>query len=609
MMRRTLLLALLLLSLVGAVLPVAAQDANFQGLGCYADPTGDAGHPSADLVEVCVNYDRRVENFVVVVETDGGNDPTGDPAWADPSTALLVGFDVDGDEVVDRTLRYTVEGGAVEVVVGNSGDGGDPCPGTGDAANGLLLARVPRACLDEAPAIGIGVTLTYRPDGGSVAMDQLPDDGLTAPLPDDPPESPVCANATSEAGPAVTIRRVRCDIGGTEPISQAVATSQFVFDDPATDVIDPYQAEWVVLARDDDFADALAGATLSFGQGPLLFTYSPASAARLGQDPDRLAAITRAEIIRSLPRGRTVYIMGGTAAISPGVEQQLGDLGYEVVRFAGTGREQTARLISREVDRIVADFAATTSFVDTNMVLIANRANWPDAVMSGSLGAFWGMPVLLVDAQGAPHPETLAALDELRPDYIHIIGGRGVVSVDTFLGIFDHAAANGYGRGRPGEDVTTPGTPWVSFCAYSPREGVPSGPQFTCRWGGDDRIVTGALVGQFNRDMIQRFQGMPFIPPNPQEYAVAVNLDGAVTAPNFAYVLSAATVSGRFGGAVFIPTRDQTVEASVVDRFCATPGADAFFTDVDQVVFIGDTDLLTGAFEDAVRDFIQAGCD
>ena len=41
-----------------------------------------------------------------------------------------------------------------------------------------------------------------------------------------------------------------------------------------------------------------------------------------------------------------------------------------------------------------------------------------------------------------------AALDELRPDYIHIIGGRAVVSVDSFLSIYDHARALLYDGAR-----------------------------------------------------------------------------------------------------------------------------------------------------------------
>ena len=48
------------------------------------------------------------------------------------------------------------------------------------------------------------------------------------------------------------------------------------------------------------------------------------------------------------------------------------ELGYEVVRFAGAGRHQTARFIAREVREIVVDFEARTGFPDTRMAFVVN---------------------------------------------------------------------------------------------------------------------------------------------------------------------------------------------------------------------------------------------
>lgn len=624
MLRRTVPLLVLLL-LVGSAVPATAaparsgaaappSGASFHALGCYLDVAEDVAPPQADLVEVCARYfEEDAANpatLVAVFATAAAMNPLGDAAWTNPGTAAVMGISIDGDDVIDRMLTITRQGDALVAEV-TDGDGAvlDGCAAVAQFRSGSLVGQLDASCIDDAQAVRVVGTLAYEAVAGqAVSVDRAPDGALSGPLPPGD-ESPVCANATAEPGTTLTIRRVACGgtIGGTEPISQAVATSQFVFDDPDTPVIDPYTADWVVLARDDDFADALAGSSLSFGQGPLLFTYSPLSSPP-GRDPGQLADITRAEILRVLPRGRTVYLLGGEAALAPGLASQLEELGYNVQRFAGTGREATARLVAAEVDRVVADFAASTGFVKPNMVLIANRANWPDAVLAGSLGAFWGMPILLTDANGPAHPETMAALDELRPDYIHIIGGRSVVSIDTFLSIYDRAAAGGYGNGRPGEDVTTPGTTWVSFCSYDAGRGEGVQQEYTCRWGGDTRILTGGAVGQFNRDMVGRFVGQPFIPANPQQFAVAVNLGGAVDSPNFAYVLSAATVSGRFGGAVFIPTDNQTLDPGIRNTLCNTPGSEGFIEQVEQVIMAGDTDLLTDGFAQEIRTLVEGGC-
>jgi hypothetical protein len=93
-------------------------------------------------------------------------------------------------------------------------------------------------------------------------------------------------------------------------------------------------AQAVVLARGDAFADALAGVPLAaYKKGPLLLT-----------EPATLTAVTKAEIERVLGArsGKTVYVLGGDAAVSPTVADTLTADGYQVVRFAGADRYGTA---------------------------------------------------------------------------------------------------------------------------------------------------------------------------------------------------------------------------------------------------------------------------
>jgi putative cell wall-binding protein len=91
----------------------------------------------------------------------------------------------------------------------------------------------------------------------------------------------------------------------------------------------PAGADAVVLARGDDFPDALAGAYLA-GQlgGPVLLT-----------QPAELPEVT-ATAIETL--GATqIYLLGGPAAISPEVEEGFGEE-FTVTRVQGTTRYGTA---------------------------------------------------------------------------------------------------------------------------------------------------------------------------------------------------------------------------------------------------------------------------
>lgn len=113
------------------------------------------------------------------------------------------------------------------------------------------------------------------------------------------------------------------------------------------------------MARADAFPDALAGVPLAAHvNGPLLLT-----------NPDGLDSRVRAAIERALPRGGTVYILGGTAALSPAVEAQVREAGYVAKRLAGADRFATAIAIADEMpSRSRAFFADGSTF---EMALVA----------------------------------------------------------------------------------------------------------------------------------------------------------------------------------------------------------------------------------------------
>jgi len=165
----------------------------------------------------------------------------------------------------------------------------------------------------------------------------------------------------------------------------------------------------VILARDDQFSDSLAAAPLSKKlDAPILMTGSSAL------DSRTLAGI------RELG-ARNIYIVGGTVAISQGIEDSLKD--YTVTRIAGQQGYDTAALISSYVG---AD--------PTQTVYLANGHAIPDAIAISAFAGAQGNPILLTDRDTLP-ASTSQALADLQTINIVLLGGTAVIgsSVETEL--------------------------------------------------------------------------------------------------------------------------------------------------------------------------------
>lgn len=172
------------------------------------------------------------------------------------------------------------------------------------------------------------------------------------------------------------------------------------------------QAGWtgsdtVIIARSDDFADALAGAPLAYKLGaPVLLTAT-----------DKMNDKTSAEIKRL--QAKKAVILGGTGAVSQDVEQSLKNMNLEVKRIEGVDRFETAALIAREV----APLGAETTVVVYGM-------NFPDALSVSSYAAAKGIPILLTDTNSIPK-STLDAIHDLKVKNTLVIGGSGVIADDV----------------------------------------------------------------------------------------------------------------------------------------------------------------------------------
>ncbi|MEY9933013.1 putative cell wall-binding protein [Catenulispora sp. GP43] len=198
--------------------------------------------------------------------------------------------------------------------------------------------------------------------------------GSTPPPPPPSGGGPVVTPPSGIPGRA-TVRQ----IGGSDRYQTSRMVSQAQWADGRADA--------VVLARGDAAPDALTGVPLAAKvHGPLLLT-----------DPAALAAADRAELDRVLGgpgSHKTVYILGGTSAVSPGIQAELQHAGYTVRRLSGADRYDTA-------------LAVANQFGPTSHVIVATGQDFPDALAAGPLGAVEDAPIVL--SQGtALDPDTAA---------------------------------------------------------------------------------------------------------------------------------------------------------------------------------------------------------
>ena len=303
--------------------------------------------------------------------------------------------------------------------------------------------------------------------------------------------------------PVGLVVRISAQTLYTDSVFQAAAMSKYVFPTGS--------AQHAVVARRDDFADALSGSALSFGAGPILY----------GERTGPLPRATAEELVRVLDPGSVVYLLGGTAALPDTLEGEIRALGFEPRRLGGTTRAGTAAIVADEVVRRVVEL----QFDAPTRVLLATGRNWPDAVTAGSFGAWDGYPVLLTEPGGLS-PETRDALARLHPQRVYVVGGTSVIGDDV-------AAAAGSAAGTG--DVV--------------------------RLAGTDRNGTALAVAErFAAEFREQANIDPLL-------VVGVNLrrgDG------FAHVLSAAPAIGAFSG-IYLPVEGEggdTLPDAVVGLAC-----------------------------------------
>jgi putative cell wall-binding protein len=218
----------------------------------------------------------------------------------------------------------------------------------------------------------------------------------------------------------------------------------------------------VFLARGDQFADGLAGAPLAAQEnGPILLTQT-----------DELPAEVLAEIQRVLPKGGTVWLLGGTSAISQAVEDGVKAAGFEIKRLAGADRYETAVRVAEQLEHLT-------------QVFLASGTSFPDALAASSIAARDRAAIVLTSKDKLPDV-TKDFLGTTPAVILHVVGGTAVVSddvmdaADAFGSIDRTAGKNRYDTAVQLAKTFYPGADTVSFS---------TGTNFP------DSLVAGPLVG------------------------------------------------------------------------------------------------------------------
>lgn len=226
---------------------------------------------------------------------------------------------------------------------------------------------------------------------------------------------------------------------GADRIGTAVAISRERFQSIA-----PLSSS-VVIANAYGFADALAGSTLAGVLGcPVLLTPADSLPTSVSDEIKRLGA-------------KTVYVLGGTAAINNSVLTAVSALGATPVRVSGADRVATAAAVARKAAELAPDMPIPTQ--TSSVAFVVNSKNFPDALAASPMAAYNGAPVLLTPADSLDS-RVAAVLND--PDMgitdVVVVGGAAVVSnnvatqLATALGGSSHvrriAGANRYETAR-----------------------------------------------------------------------------------------------------------------------------------------------------------------
>ena len=164
-----------------------------------------------------------------------------------------------------------------------------------------------------------------------------------------------------------------------------------------------------ILARADEFADALAASALAAEvNGPILLT-NPATL-----DSRALEELRRLEV-------ETVYLVGGEAALSTDIANTVAANGFTVRRLDGATRYDTAVLVAQEVVSLGGPVSSVT---------LARADQFADAMSAANLATWGRTPILLSNTDSVPSQTLEGIRSVMLPTSTDVVlaGGSAALS-------------------------------------------------------------------------------------------------------------------------------------------------------------------------------------
>jgi SpoIID/LytB domain protein len=291
-------------------------------------------------------------------------------------------------------IRLTSAGGVARTEFSSStggytaGGNFTAVPDTGDDTpnnpNHNWVSQIPTTTVEKAyPTIGTlrAVSITKRNalgvDGGRAVTVQLTGTSGSTTVTGDALRSKLGLKSDwfTPVDVALDVHRVQ----GDDRVATAAAVSADLFTAGA--------AQAAVLVSSQNYPDALVGVPLAMAKGgPILLS-----------DAAAVPEATMAELKRATGGGpKTVYLLGGTVALSDGVKVQLEGAGFQVVRYGGATRYATAVQVAEALG-------------NPTTILESTGTNFPDALAAGA-AAGKAKGAVLLTAGSTQAAETAAYL-------------------------------------------------------------------------------------------------------------------------------------------------------------------------------------------------------
>ncbi|GGK28968.1 hypothetical protein GCM10010965_22260 [Caldalkalibacillus thermarum] len=166
------------------------------------------------------------------------------------------------------------------------------------------------------------------------------------------------------------------------------------------------QSDTVIIARGDlnnDFADGLTASVLAGAlDSPILLTHRNELHPAVAKTIQQMGA-------------KQAYILGGEAAVSRRVEEQVASLVGQVKRIEGQTRFDTAANILREAG------------IKAKAALVVNGFQSADAMVAGAVAFKQQLPILPVHKDQIPDV-TKQSINRLGLERVYLVGGQAVIS-------------------------------------------------------------------------------------------------------------------------------------------------------------------------------------